>query len=64
MESGIVFNRRLYRMKEFYETYCGDEFVGTLLARISWSNYLIIMSKARTVEERHFYITPLKYSII
>lgn len=52
------FNRRgLYRMKQFYETYSGDEFVSTLLTQISWSNHLAIMSKAKTEEERHFYIT-------
>ena len=52
------FNRRgLYRMKQFYETYSGDEFVTTLLTQISWSNHLAIMSKAKTQEERHFYIT-------
>ena len=51
------FNRRgLYRMKQFYETYKDDEFVSTLLTQISWSNHLIIMSGAKTAEERHFYI--------
>ena len=29
----------------------------TLLSQISWSNHLAIISKARTPEERHFYIT-------
>ncbi len=52
------FNRRgLYRMKKFYETYVSDEFVTALLTQISWTNHLAIMSKAKTVEERHFYIT-------
>ncbi|MCM1090151.1 MAG: PDDEXK nuclease domain-containing protein [Butyrivibrio sp.] len=52
------FNRRgLYRMKKFYETYRNDKFVSTLLSQISWSNHLAIMSKAKTEEERHFYIT-------
>ncbi len=52
------FTRRgLYRMKQFYETYKDDEFVTTLLTQISWSNHLTIMSKAKTKEERHFYIT-------
>ena len=52
------FTRRgLYRMKQFYETYYGDEFVSALLTQISWTNHLMIMSKAKTVEERHFYIT-------
>lgn len=52
------FNRRgLYRMKQFYETYCDDEFVSALLTQISWTNHLAIMSKSKTLEERHFYIT-------
>lgn len=51
------FNRRgLYRMKQFYETYVDDEFVSALLTQISWTNHLAIMSKAKTMEERHFYI--------
>ena len=44
-------------MKQFYETYYGDEFVSALLTQISWTNHLAIMSKAKTMEERHFYIT-------
>ena len=52
------FTRRgLYRMKQFYEMYCEDEFVSALLTQISWTNHLMIMSKAKTVEERYFYIT-------
>lgn len=52
------FNRRgLYRMKKFYETYKDDEFVTTLLTQISWSNHLAIISKAKTEDERHFYLT-------
>ena len=51
------FNRRgLYRMKQFYETYVEDEFVSALLTQINWTSHLAIMSKAKTVEERHFYI--------
>lgn len=51
------FNRRgLYRMKQFYETYKDDEFVSTLLTQISWSNHLAIMTKAKTREERDFYV--------
>ena len=51
------FNRRgLYRMKKFYETYKDDKFVTTLLTQISWSNHLAIISKAKTAEERHFYL--------
>ena len=51
------FSRRgLYRMKQFYELYENDEFVSALLTQISWTNHLAIMSKAKKVEERHFYI--------
>ena len=32
------FTRRgLYRMKQFYEMYCEDEFVSALLTQISWT---------------------------
>lgn len=52
------FNRRgLYRMKKFYDTYKDDEFVTTLLTQVSWSNHLAIISQAKTLEERHFYLT-------
>ena len=51
------FNRRgLYRMKQFYETYSDDKFVTAVLSQISWTNHLAIMAKAKSVEERHFYI--------
>ncbi|MDR3243667.1 MAG: PDDEXK nuclease domain-containing protein [Elusimicrobiota bacterium] len=51
------FTRRgLYRMKQFYEIYKDDEIVSTLLTQLTWSNHIQIMSKAKTQEERHFYI--------
>lgn len=51
------FNRRgLYRMKQFYKLYKDDEFVTTLLTQINWSNHLLIMSGAKSAEERHFYM--------
>lgn len=51
------FNRRgLYRMKQFYETYKGDEFVTPLVTQINWTNHLQIMSSAKSMEERHFYL--------
>lgn len=51
------FNRRgLYRMKQFYELYKDDKFVSTLLTQINWSNHLLIMSGAKSAEERHFYM--------
>lgn len=51
------FNRRgLYRMKQFYETYKDDEFVTPLVTQISWTNHLLILSGAKSAEERHFYM--------
>lgn len=51
------FNRRgLYRMKQFYETYAGNEKVSALLTQLSWTNHLLIMSNSKSDEEREFYI--------
>lgn len=52
------FNRRgLYRMKQFYETYCEfPEIVSTLLTQINWSNHVEILSKVKTIEAKKFYI--------
>lgn len=51
------FNRRgLYRMKQFYETYKDNKFVSPLVTQISWTNHLLILSQAKTNEEREFYI--------
>ena len=51
------FNRRgLYRMKQFYETYVGNEKVSALLTQLSWTNHLLIMSGSKSDEEREFYI--------
>jgi predicted nuclease of restriction endonuclease-like (RecB) superfamily len=51
------FNRRgLYRMKQFYETYAGNEKVSALLTQLSWTNHLLIMSGCKSDEEREFYI--------
>jgi predicted nuclease of restriction endonuclease-like (RecB) superfamily len=46
----------LYRMKQFYETYKDNEIVAPLVGQLSWTNNLMILSKAKTVEEREFYI--------
>ena len=51
------FNRRgLYRMKQFYETYAGNEKMSALLTQLSWTNHLLIMSGSKSEEEREFYI--------
>jgi predicted nuclease of restriction endonuclease-like (RecB) superfamily len=48
--------RNLWRMKQFHETYRDDEKLSTLLAEISWSHNVAIVSRCKVVEEREFYI--------
>jgi len=51
------FNRRgLYRMMQFYEAYKDNEFVSPLVTQLSWTNHLLILSGAKTIEEKEFYI--------
>lgn len=50
-------DKNLWRMKQFYETYChADEKLSTLLREISWSNNLTIISRTKSDEERAFYL--------
>jgi len=46
----------IWRMKQFYETYCENEKLATLLRELTWSHNLQILS-CKTEEEREFYIT-------
>ena len=46
----------VWRMKQFYETYSGNEKLATLLRELAWSHNLQIMS-CKTDEEREFYLT-------
>jgi predicted nuclease of restriction endonuclease-like (RecB) superfamily len=48
--------QNIWRMKQFYETYNGNEKLSTLLGEISWSHNLQILS-CNTDEEREFYLT-------
>ena len=50
-------DKNLWRMKQFYETYKGaDEKLSALLRQISWTNNLTILSRAKSMEERRFYV--------
>lgn len=54
-------DKNLWRMKQFYETYRdADEKLSTLLRETSWSNNLTIMGRAKSVEERGFYLLLCK----
>ncbi len=48
-------SRNIWRMKQFYETYNGDEKLSSLRAEISWTHNRRIMS-LKTPEEREFYL--------
>ena len=48
--------RNLYRMRQFYEAYRGDEKLSTLSRELPWSHNLAILSKCARPEEREFYI--------
>ncbi len=43
-------------MRQFYEAYAGNEIVSPLVTQLGWSHHLLILSKAKTVEEREYYI--------
>ncbi len=58
-------SQNIWRMKQFYETYIGNEKLSPLVREISWTNNTLIMVAAKTDEEREFYLTlsaKFKYS--
>lgn len=46
----------LFRMRQFYETYCNDEKVSPLVRQLSWTHNLIILGQSKRQEEREFYL--------
>jgi predicted nuclease of restriction endonuclease-like (RecB) superfamily len=46
----------LFRMRQFYEAYRGDEKVSALLRQLPWTHNLIILSQSQRPEEREFYL--------
>ena len=48
--------QNIWRMKQFYETYVGNEKLSPLVREISWTNNLLIMMSAKSDEEREFYL--------
>ena len=46
----------LFRMRQFYEAYQGDEKVSALLRPFPWTHNLIILSQSKRPEEREFYL--------
>lgn len=48
--------RNLFRMRQFYQTYNGDEKVTALLTQLPWTHNLLILSQSKRPEEREFYL--------
>lgn len=48
--------RNLWNMKNFFETYQKYKKLQPLAAEISWTNNVIVLDKAKTIEEKEFYI--------
>ena len=48
--------RNLFRMRQFYETYRGNEKVSALLTQLPWTHNLLILAKSKREEEREFYL--------
>jgi predicted nuclease of restriction endonuclease-like (RecB) superfamily len=46
----------LFRMRQFYETYWGDEKVAPLVRQLPWSHHLLILGQSKRTEEREFYV--------
>lgn len=46
----------LFRMRQFYEIYQGDEIVSPLVRQLPWTHNLIILSQSKRPEEREFYL--------
>lgn len=48
--------QNIWRMKQFYETYRGNEKLSPLVREIAWTNNLAIMVGCKTDEAREFYL--------
>ena len=48
--------RNIWYMAQFYSEYNSDPFLQPLVAEISWSKHIAIMTKCKNTQERQFYI--------
>jgi predicted nuclease of restriction endonuclease-like (RecB) superfamily len=48
--------RNLFRMRQFYEAYVGDEKISALTRQLPWTHNLIILGQSKRPEEREFYL--------
>ncbi|MBD8347853.1 YhcG family protein [Dysgonomonas sp. HGC4] len=52
--------RNIWYMQQFYTEYEGNEILQPLVAEISWTKHLAIMTKCKDIQERQFYILSTK----
>ena len=53
-------SRNIWYMQQFYSEYKDNTILQPLVAEISWSKHLVIMSKCKDMQERQFYILATK----
>jgi predicted nuclease of restriction endonuclease-like (RecB) superfamily len=46
----------LFRMRQFFEAYKGDEKVSPLVRQLPWTHHLLILGQSKRPEEREFYL--------
>lgn len=54
------FDKNIWRMKQFYETYKDFPKLSPLVREISWTNNLLIFSRCKSIEEMEFYLKYVK----
>lgn len=52
--------RNMWDMARFYAEYQGDEILQPLVAEISWSKHIVILTKCKEARQRQFYILATK----
>jgi predicted nuclease of restriction endonuclease-like (RecB) superfamily len=53
-------SRNLWRMRDFYLSYHGNEKLTAMLTEISWTHHLVILEKCKDPLEREFYMRMAK----
>ncbi len=48
--------RNLFRMRQFFEAYRGQEKVSALLTQLPWTHHLLILGQAKLPTEREYYM--------
>lgn len=46
----------IWRMCQFFDTYCGNPILAPLVRELPWTHNLIILSQSKLAEEREFYV--------